>query len=64
LLNDVPNLICSPHLAGISKESIRRMTISATDSVLSALAGEIPVTAINLPVTEGRLFRIALNAKT
>jgi len=51
LLKDVPNLICSPHLAGLSKESIRRMTVSATDSVLSALVGEIPVTAINLPAT-------------
>jgi len=51
LLNEIPNLICSPHLAGISKESIRRMTVSATDSVLSVLAGEIPDTAINLPAT-------------
>jgi phosphoglycerate dehydrogenase-like enzyme len=51
LLHEIPNLICSPHLAGISKESIRRMTVSATDSVLSVLAGEIPDTAINLPAT-------------
>ena len=49
VLKDVPNLICSPHLAGLSEESIRRMTISATESVLSALSGQIPVTAINSP---------------
>jgi phosphoglycerate dehydrogenase-like enzyme len=54
VLRDVPNLICSPHLAGLSTESIRRMTISATDSVLSALAGENPVTAINAPATRRR----------
>lgn len=47
VLREVPNLICSPHLAGLSRESIRRMTISATDSVLAVLSGEIPPTAIN-----------------
>jgi D-3-phosphoglycerate dehydrogenase len=47
VLRDVPNLICSPHLAGLSRESIGRMTISATDSVLAVLSGEIPSTVIN-----------------
>jgi phosphoglycerate dehydrogenase-like enzyme len=51
VINDVPNLICSPHLAGISEESIRRMTSSATDSVLAVLAGEIPAAAVNSPAT-------------
>ena len=46
-VRDVPNLICSPHLAGLSQESIRRMTVSATDSVLAVLSGQIPPTAIN-----------------
>jgi phosphoglycerate dehydrogenase-like enzyme len=49
IFKDVPNLVCSPHLAGLSKESIRRMTVSATDSVLAALAGEIPRTSVNSP---------------
>jgi len=40
-------LILSPHLAGISHESIRRMTVMATDSVLRVLAGEMPATVIN-----------------
>lgn len=48
-VRDVPNLICSPHLAGLSGESIRRMTVSATDSVLAVLSGEVPSTAINAP---------------
>jgi phosphoglycerate dehydrogenase-like enzyme len=50
MVRDVPNLICSCHLAGISRESIRRMTVSATDSVLAVLSGEVPPTAINAPV--------------
>ncbi|MBY4592590.1 phosphoglycerate dehydrogenase [Rhizobium sp. 8Z] len=46
-LADVPNLIASAHIGGISKESIARMTRSATTSVLSVLKGEIPDTVIN-----------------
>jgi phosphoglycerate dehydrogenase-like enzyme len=46
-IREVPNLICSPHLAGLSRESIRRMTVSATESVLAVLSGETPSTAIN-----------------
>jgi phosphoglycerate dehydrogenase-like enzyme len=46
-VRDIPNLICSPHLAGLSHESIRRMAVSATDSVLAVLSGEVPPTAIN-----------------
>jgi phosphoglycerate dehydrogenase-like enzyme len=44
---DLPQAILSPHIAGISLESIRRMTIMATDSVLRVLAGEMPPTVIN-----------------
>ena len=43
----VPNLLLSCHVAGVSHESIRRMTISATSSVLAMLAGEIPDTVLN-----------------
>lgn len=43
----VPNLLCSSHVGGISRESIRRMTISATDSVLQVLAGNTPDTVLN-----------------
>jgi|HubBroStandDraft_4_1064222.scaffolds.fasta_scaffold06849_2 phosphoglycerate dehydrogenase-like enzyme len=46
-LSDVPNLITSAHIGGLSRESIRRMTISATDSVLVLLEGRIPATLIN-----------------
>lgn len=46
-LAGVPNLVCSAHMAGLSHESIRRMTLSATDSVIAVLAGEKPATVIN-----------------
>jgi phosphoglycerate dehydrogenase-like enzyme len=46
-LADVPNLVCSAHMGGLSRESLRRMTASATSSVLAVLRGEIPDTIIN-----------------
>lgn len=50
----VPNLLFSSHIGGISRESIRRMTISATDSVLQMLAGNTPDTVINANSLHGR----------
>jgi phosphoglycerate dehydrogenase-like enzyme len=47
VLKGVPNLVCSAHIGGLSHESIRRMTISATTSVLAVLNGEKPSTVIN-----------------
>ncbi len=58
-LKDVPNLVCSAHIGGLSHESIRRMTISATDSVLAVLAGEIPATVINPDVLRAGWARSA-----
>ncbi|MDQ0473999.1 phosphoglycerate dehydrogenase [Labrys wisconsinensis] len=46
-LAGIPNLVCSAHIGGLSHESIRRMTISATDSVLAVLGGAVPPTVIN-----------------
>jgi D-3-phosphoglycerate dehydrogenase / 2-oxoglutarate reductase len=46
-LDGVPNLVCSAHMGGLSRESLRRMTASATASVLAVLRGEIPDTIIN-----------------
>ena len=44
---DVPNLIVSAHVAGISHEALRRLSTSATTSVLAVLAGECPPTVVN-----------------
>lgn len=46
-LEGVPNLVCSAHMGGLSHESVRRMTASATESVLAVLRGEKPSTVIN-----------------
>ena len=47
VLTGVPNLVCSPHIGGISHESVRRMTVSATSTTLAVLAGEVPDTVVN-----------------
>lgn len=46
-LEGVPNLVCSAHMGGLSHESLRRMTASATESVLAVLRGEKPATVVN-----------------
>lgn len=47
VLAGVPNLICSAHVAGISQESLRRLSVSATTSALAVLNGEMPDVVIN-----------------
>jgi len=47
VLTGIPNLVCAAHVGGISRESIARMTESATRSVIAVLAGELPQTVIN-----------------
>jgi phosphoglycerate dehydrogenase-like enzyme len=59
VLREIPNLVCSPHLAGLSEESIRRMTISATNSVLAVLSGEIPAAVVN-PLAAARVGNIKI----
>lgn len=47
ILAGVPNLVCTAHLGGISRESVARMTASATQSVIAVLAGRLPETVVN-----------------
>jgi len=47
VFDGIPNLVLSPHLGGLSHESIARMTASATESVLAVVSGRLPETAIN-----------------
>ncbi|BCX17024.1 MAG: hypothetical protein KatS3mg117_0706 [Geminicoccaceae bacterium] len=38
----VPNLLLSPHVAGVTAESARRMALEAAENVLAGLAGRLP----------------------
>jgi phosphoglycerate dehydrogenase-like enzyme len=39
---DLPNVVVSPHVGGISTTSLAEMTRRATESVLDVLAGRVP----------------------
>jgi phosphoglycerate dehydrogenase-like enzyme len=44
----VPNLLLSPHVAGVTAESARRMALEAADNVLAGLAGRLdPAVVVN-----------------
>ncbi len=55
-LIDLPNLVLSPHNAGISVESIEEMTRRATASVLDVLSGRRPKHLANPAVADGGRF--------
>lgn len=38
----LPNLLLSPHIAGVTAESARRMALEAAENVLAGLAGRLP----------------------
>lgn len=44
------NVILTPHLAGITEESMERMGIGAVEETLRVLEGELPVNLVNPPV--------------
>jgi phosphoglycerate dehydrogenase-like enzyme len=60
----VPNLLVSCHVAGVSHESIQRMTVSATSSALAMLAGEIPDTVLNPEVLRRGAKMTSVAART
>ena len=41
-LRELPNVVLSPHIAGLSERSVHEMTRRATDAVLDVLAGREP----------------------
>jgi phosphoglycerate dehydrogenase-like enzyme len=55
----MPNVILSPHLAGLSVASVEEMTRRATASVIDVLAGRPPADLANPGVTETDAFRRA-----
>ena len=46
-LRDVPTVIMSPHIAGLSHRSIEAMTEAATKAVLDVMAGRLPAHPVN-----------------
>jgi D-3-phosphoglycerate dehydrogenase / 2-oxoglutarate reductase len=42
-----PNVILTPHLAGITEESMERMGVGAVEETLRVLSGDLPVNLVN-----------------
>lgn len=54
----LPNVILSSHLAGITKESMRRMSECAALQVMDILSGRLPQFLVNTEVAERALARM------
>ena len=48
-LLELPNVMLTQHIAGVTRESMRAMTAMAVDSVVAVLRGEVPRTVVNPP---------------
>ena len=46
LLRDLPNVILTPHVAGVTRESMRRASLHVAKDVLRALDGERPMSVV------------------
>lgn len=58
-LLDLPNVVLTPHIGGLSVRSIARMTQQATRSVLDVLAGTVPHGIVNPRAFEHDRHRLA-----
>lgn len=56
-LRDLPNVLLSPHMAGITSDSMQRMSQVAVDQVLDILAGRLPRNFVNPEAQEAILQR-------
>jgi phosphoglycerate dehydrogenase-like enzyme len=52
-LLELPNVILTPHIGGVSERSVAEMTRRATDAVVDVLAGRVPANVMN-PEALGR----------
>ena len=48
-LFSLPNLLLTPHLAGITATSLRTMSVMAAEEMLRIVAGQPPLHPVNLP---------------
>ena len=53
-LLQLDNLLCSPHIAGQTEESMVRMSVSAAENILRVLRGEPPSHVVNPEVLQDR----------
>lgn len=44
---DAPNLLLTPHIAGVTETSMRAMSVAAIDTLLALLRGERPANVVN-----------------
>lgn len=52
-LGALPNVIFTPHLGGTTEEALRCTALAAAEHVVTALAGHLPPTVLNLPDLPG-----------
>jgi D-3-phosphoglycerate dehydrogenase len=50
---DLPNVVVSPHVGGISTTSLAEMSLRATDSVIAVLGGRVPDGLVNPAILDG-----------
>jgi D-3-phosphoglycerate dehydrogenase len=55
LLRTLPNVFLTPHVAGLTDESARRMSIEAVEETLRILSGRRPLALVNPAVWDGFL---------
>jgi len=53
-LNGVPNLVLTPHVAGVTEEAMMRMARDSAEDILRVLRGERPKYPVNPEVLKGR----------
>lgn len=59
-LHAMPNVILSSHIAGITKESMRRISALSVNQTLDLLAGQLPAPLVNPEVGPRALKRMAM----
>jgi len=52
-LNGVPNIILTPHMAGVTEEAMMRMAQDAAEDILRVLRGERPKFPVNKELLKG-----------